>query len=142
MIFCDTSALAKFYVPEPETAMVRRRIENEDEVGVSDLARVELMAVFHRRLREGKWSHAVFLDAVQQFSQDDISGYWTWHPVNERTIEAASKVFLSLPTTVFLRSADCIHLVTAMHHNHSEILTYDTHQSAAAVALGLNPVQS
>ncbi|HKB91641.1 MAG TPA: type II toxin-antitoxin system VapC family toxin [Opitutaceae bacterium] len=140
MIFCDTSALAKFYVQELETADVRKRIEEEDVVCVSELVRVELMAVFHRRLREAKWSPEVFQAAIQQFLQDDIGGYWTWHPLDGQTIEAASKVFVTLPTSVFLRSADCIHLVTAMLHNHAEVFTYDTHQTTAAVALGLIPV--
>jgi uncharacterized protein with PIN domain len=56
MIFCDTFTIAKLYVPEPESTVVRRRLEAEDEVCVSELARLELMGVFHRRLREGKWT--------------------------------------------------------------------------------------
>lgn len=60
MIFCDTSTLAKYYVPEAESAAVRSRLDGEDEVVLSDLARAELMGVFHRRLREGKWTRAEF----------------------------------------------------------------------------------
>ncbi len=39
MIFCDTSTGAKLYVPEPESEAVRQRLEAEDEVCVSELAR-------------------------------------------------------------------------------------------------------
>jgi ferredoxin len=39
MILCDTSAAAKLYVPERESAAVRRRLEAEDEVCLSELAR-------------------------------------------------------------------------------------------------------
>ena len=52
MIFCDTSAVAKLYVPERESVAVRRLLEAEDEVCLSELARPELMGVFHRRWRE------------------------------------------------------------------------------------------
>jgi len=52
MIFCDTSFFAKAYSLEPETAAVQERLKNEDEVCVSELARVELAAAFHRRWRE------------------------------------------------------------------------------------------
>ena len=52
MLFCDTSTLAKFYVPEPESGVVRTCLEAEDRVVLSELARAELMGVFHRRLRE------------------------------------------------------------------------------------------
>jgi uncharacterized protein with PIN domain len=52
VIFCDTSALAKYYVPEAESAALASRLDAEDAVVVSELARVELMSVFHRRMRE------------------------------------------------------------------------------------------
>jgi predicted nucleic acid-binding protein len=140
MIFCDTSAIAKLYVVEKESPAIRARIEAEDEVLVSELARVELMGVFHRQLREKKWTREKFLTAVRQFANDDIGGFWTWAPLDTTVIEAAARTYTTLPDTVFLRSADCLHLVTARHHNFSEIHTYDTHQKTAAIALGLNPV--
>jgi predicted nucleic acid-binding protein len=140
MIFCDTSAAAKIYVPERESRAVRRLFEAEDEVCLSELARLELMGVFHRRLREGIWTQADFLAAIRQFSNDDIGGFWTWLPLDKPIIETAAKTYATLPRTVFLRSSDCLHLVTALHHNFAEIYTYDTHQSVAASVLGLKAV--
>ena len=140
MIFCDTSTVAKLYVPEPESDAVRQRLEAEDEVCLSELAHTELMAVFHRRLREGRWSQADFSVAVRQFSADDLGGFWTWLPLDGTITTAAANTYATLPTSVFLRSADCLHLVTALHHNFDEIHTHDRHQLAAAAALGLNPV--
>ena len=137
MIFCDTSAVAKLYVPERESVAIRRLLESEDEVCVSELMRPELMGVFHRRLREGKWTRADFFAAVRQFERDDLSGFWTWLPLQNIITEAAARTYTTLPGNVFLRSADCLHLVTALHHNFSEIYTYDIHQSKAAQALGL-----
>jgi predicted nucleic acid-binding protein len=140
MIFCDTSTLAKFYVFEPESAAVRRRLEAEDEVCLSELARLELMAVFHRRLREGKWTRTNFVSAIRQFSADDIGGFWTWLPLDSAIVESAATTYITLPEAVFLRSADCLHLVTALHHNFAEIHTHDKHQIDAAALLGLKPV--
>jgi hypothetical protein len=42
-----------------------------------------------------------------------------------------------LPETIFLRTADCLHLVTALHHGFIEIHTHDVHQIRAAFAPGL-----
>src|SRR5271163_2206805 len=106
MIFCDTSAAAKLYVPERESAAVRLLLEAEDEVCLSELARPELMGVFHRRLRERKWTQADFLAAVRQFSQDDLGGFWTWLPLSRPITEAAAMTYATLPKTVFLRSSD------------------------------------
>lgn len=121
MILCDTSTAAKLYVPERETAPVRHLLEAQDEVCASELARVELMGVFHRRLREGKWSRADFLAVVRQFSHDDIGGFWTRLPLTAALVEAAATIYATLPETVFLRSADCQHLVTAVHYNFGEL---------------------
>eukprot|EP01035_Chromulina_nebulosa_P033525 gene33524-biopygen21702 len=140
MIFCDTSFIAKLYVPERESAAVRQMLEADDEVCVSELARVELMAVFHRRLREKKWNRAEFLTTVRQFMHDDIGGFWTWLPLDQAIIDATAKTFTTLPESVFLRSSDCVHLVTALHHNFAEIHTFDVHQSRAAATLGLKAI--
>lgn len=140
MIFCDTSTAAKLYVPEAETKAVRRRLEAEDIVHLSELARPEILAVFHRRLRERKWTQADFTAAVRQFSADDIGGFWSWLPLDGAITDAAAKIYPMLPPSVFLRTSDCLHLVTAMHHNFSEIYTHDKHQAAAAAALGLTAI--
>ena len=119
---------------------MRALLESEDQVLVSELMRTELMGVFHRQLREKKWTRDQFLTAVRQFTNDDVVGFWTWLPLDSTIIESAANTYTTLPDTVFLRSADCLHLVTAMHHSFSDIYTYDTHQTAAAKALGLQPL--
>ncbi len=144
MIFCDTSTAAKLYVSEAQSTAVRNVLEAEDAVCVSalvsELFRVELTAIFHRRLSVGKWSPADFRAAVRQFSHDDIAGFWTWLPLDRAIVEGAARTFMTLPSTVFLRSSDCLHLVTALHHKFSEVHTHDIHQVAAAAVLGLKPI--
>lgn len=139
MIVCDTSAVAKFYVPERESTILRDLIQGEDGVCVSDLVRPELMAVFHRRLREKAWSQRDFAAAIRQFQSDDLAGFWTWLPLDSQILGAAATAFTTLPTDVFLRSSDCIHIVTALHHGFNELVTYDVHQLKAAAAMGLRP---
>jgi predicted nucleic acid-binding protein len=75
MLFCDTSTLAKYYVPETASAVVRSRLDSEDQVVLSQLARAESMAVFHRRLRERTWTQEEFRAIVRQFFRDDIGGF-------------------------------------------------------------------
>jgi predicted nucleic acid-binding protein len=142
MIFCDTSAIAKFYVTEKESTAIRTLLEAEDQVFISELVRAELMSVFHRQMRDKKWTREKFMTAVSQFTNDDISGFWTWLPLDSTIIEAAAKTYATLPDTVWLRTADCLHLVTAIHHGFTEIYTYDANQSAAACALGLKPLNA
>jgi predicted nucleic acid-binding protein len=137
MIFCDTSAAVKVYVREAGSSEIARLFPKHNEICLSELARVELISVFHRRLREGIWDKTDFDGAVSQFSKDDISGFWTWLPLDRSIIEAATKTYTTLPKTVFLRASDCLHLITAQHYNFSEIYTYDTHQTKAAAVFGI-----
>src|SRR5580698_6910829 len=123
MIFCDTSTLAKYYVPEAESAAVRVRLDAEDQVVFSELARAELMAVFHRRLREQTWSRREFEAVTRQFIKDEVSGYWSWRLLDSVIVDEAVKIYSMLPETIFLRTADCLHLVTALHHGFTEIHT-------------------
>jgi predicted nucleic acid-binding protein len=140
MIFCDTSTVAKLYVVEQESTSVRQRLEAEDEVYVSELVRTELMAVFHRKLRERRWTQAEFATATMQFTSDDLGGFWTWLPLDGQITLAAASVYSSLPANIFLRSADCLHLVTGLRHNFFEIFTHDRHQTDAAASLGMRPI--
>jgi len=140
MIFCDTSTLAKYYVPETDSAAVRARLDREDQAMFSELARAEIMGVFHCRLRERKWTRNEFLAVVRQFSKDDIGGLWTWAPLDGGILQQAAQTYATLPESVFLRTADCLHLVTALHHRFAEIHTHDAHQIKAASALGLTSV--
>ena len=139
MIFCDTSTLAKYYVPEPERPAVRSRLDEADQVALSDLARIELMAAFHRQLREGKWSRRQFSAFIRQFARDSLSGLWTWITLDQTIIDAGTSLYLTLSEAIFLRASDCLHLVTALQHGFTEIHTHDRYQEKAAAALGLKP---
>jgi uncharacterized protein len=141
MIFCDTSALAKYYVDETESAALRSRLDSEDAIIASELARVELMSSFHRQLRERKWTRAQFQDVAAQFNRDNTAKYWTWLPVGSLIVDAASQLYLSLPENVFLRASDCLHLVTALHHGFEEVCTFDRHQQEAVQALGIAVIE-
>jgi predicted nucleic acid-binding protein len=83
VIFCDTSALAKYYVPETESAALASRLDSEDAVVVRDLARVELMSVFHRRMRERKWTR-------ERFQVELVAGEWPHCRCGEPVVSVAS----------------------------------------------------
>ena len=59
-------------------------------------------------------------------------------PLENSIIEEAVRAFITLPETAYLRSADCLHLVTAVHHNFDEIYTHDGHQQKSVSVFGLN----
>ena len=138
MIYFDTAYLAKTYLNEPGSAVVRNYLKSTGErVASSSLGRAELVAVFHRNLREGRLEETSHDLVLRQYQSDLWSNLWEWLPVEERFWGMIEKCFSELEPSLFLRGADAIHLVTAKAHGFSELFTNDRHLLAACDALGL-----
>jgi hypothetical protein len=57
-------------------------------------------------------------------------------PSTASIVEQVVRTFTTLPEDVVRRTADCLHLVTALQQGFAEIHTHDTHQRNGAGALG------
>ena len=138
MIYFDKTFLAKTYLNEPGSGVVRAFLRDSGEVvASSSLARAELVAVFHRHLREGRLSESSHRLVLKQYELDLRTKLWEWLPVKEDLWTMVEESFASLSETVFLRGADAIHLVTAEAHGFTEVFTNDRHMLKACAALGL-----
>ena len=114
MIYLDAAYIAKFYVEEPESERVRAHLDAAGAVGSCVHARVEVMSVFHRKLREGLMPQAEFEHFCQQFQADCAAGLWMWFPMQDGLIVESCRRIGLLPPSVFLRSSDAIHLTCAV----------------------------
>lgn len=130
--YFDSSYIAKCYLPEPGHAAVEACARQSGPIASSLLARGEVAAVFHRKLREGSLTRAEHREVVAQFRQDCRDGIWQFLPVTGEILQAVDDAFAGLPTSVFVRSADCVHLVTAHDAGFKEIHSNDRHLLAAA----------
>jgi len=138
VIYFDTAYLAKTYLNEPGSAVVRDYLQRSRErVASSSLARAELAAVFHRNLREGRLDRLNHDLVFRQYQSDLRSNLWEWLPVEERLWGLIETCFSELDPSIFLRGADAIHLLTAKTHGFSEVFTNDRHLLTACDALGL-----
>lgn len=140
MIYFDSVYLAKCYLPEPGHAEVRARAADAGRIQSVALAEVEVAAVFHRHLREGRLQVAEQREFLLQFEQDCTSGIISLLPVSPELLRTAKSAYRTLPAGVFLRSADCLHLVAAREAGFKEIYSNDRHLLAAAPHFGLRPV--
>jgi len=135
VIFCDTSTLAKYYLNEPESVAVRARLEDEDQVVLSELAQVELMGAFHRRLREHKWTRhdfaSLFVNSPGMTSVVSVLGRAGTGTSSRKPLRPTHP-----PENVFVRASDCLHLVTALHHGFRDVTrTMCTSSSRSSVRL-------
>jgi predicted nucleic acid-binding protein len=137
MIYFDTSYLLKCYLAEPGHVVVRNLARESGPVACCALGKTECRAATHRHLREGKLT-AQQAGAVYQVMQaDEAAGLWLWLPLTDDVIAAASRGFERLPATVFLRSADALHLACARQQGFTEVYSNDRHLLAAAPHFGL-----
>jgi predicted nucleic acid-binding protein len=69
---------------------------------------------------------------LKDFEEDDQNGVWQWLGVTSELLEKARKAVLDIPSTVFLRSGDALHLSCAEEHGFQEVYTNDRHMLKAA----------
>lgn len=132
MSYFDSAFIVKFYLDEPESEAIRALAESIGLVHCVLLGRLEAASAFHRKWREGALSELAFREVSAQFSDDCAAGLWQWLPVTGALVEAACSAVRRLPKTLFLRSADALHLTCAQEHGFDEIHSNDRRVLAAA----------
>jgi len=143
MIYLDTTFLVRLYLDEVGFERVRELALHSGHIGSSIFARSETVAAMHRHYRERKIDQHAFQYACRQFQRDQDDGIYTWLPLTPDLLEQVYRTFSGLPSNVFLRTGDAIHLATAAESGFKEIYSNDRHLLAAAPAFklkGINPL--
>ena len=99
-----------------------------------------MTAVFHRKLREGFVTLAEAEIFFAEFDRDVQQGLWNLLPLKSELLEQVAGAYRTLPTSVFLRSADALHLICARENGFAEIHTNDRHLLVSAPHFGLKGV--
>jgi predicted nucleic acid-binding protein len=135
--FFDTSALAKRYISEPGTPMVRATLRAHTVV-VARVTYAELAASVARAAR---------LAVITEAQRDAILGRLTLDFSRLQVIELRASMLAGIPELVVhhpLRGYDAIQLATALHvqasGNSVEFWTTDETLRVAAIAEGLRVV--
>lgn len=143
MIYFDATFFVRLYVEEPGFARIRALVAKEDSLCSSILAKMETEAALHRQLRESKLSAHTFDLAHRQFAIDQQNQSIEWIPLKPAVIDLVHSTFLRLPSNIFLRTGDAIHLATAAEAGFKAIYSNDKHLLAAAALFklkGINPL--
>ncbi|HXH84970.1 MAG TPA: type II toxin-antitoxin system VapC family toxin [Candidatus Tectomicrobia bacterium] len=137
-VYCDTSALLKLYVSEPESADVTKAIGGREDLVLSDLALTEIASALSRRVRLGELTpeaarrtHRTVLDTLESapYQRVEMTG-----DVHRR----AEQLLLTMTTTTgSLRAADALHLALALSAGAASMAVFDVRLAAAARAVGL-----
>ncbi len=140
MRYFDSAYIAKCYLPEAGHAEVSDLAAQSQRIASAAIARLEVSAVFHRKLREQTLSAVIHRELHRQFAEDIAAGVWHLLPMTEALLVKAQTAYETLPSSLFVRSADCLHLVAAREAGFSEIYSNDRHLLAAASHFGLKGI--
>ncbi|TXT25579.1 MAG: Uncharacterized protein FD138_2935 [Planctomycetota bacterium] len=137
MIYLDTCYILKCYLTEHGSPEVRELVSEADGVASAAHARVEFVAAVHRHLREGRLTPEEMDGVLQVFDKDCEEGYWQWLPLTDAVLSLARTTFRTLPSGVFLRTGDALHLACAQLYGFTEVFSSDRHLLRATVAFGI-----
>ena len=143
-VYFDSVLIAKFYLNEPGREAIRGLSKDAGIVVTSGIAVAEVSAAFHRKLREGSVDRDVFDALHGQFQHDLRNGLWRLIGPTEVLLEQVRTLFLRLDRSVFLRSLDALHLITAKAEHFNRIYTNDRHLLNACPSVGIegiNPIR-
>jgi predicted nucleic acid-binding protein len=133
-IYLDASALAKLFVPEPESDSLNQALMGSGDVVLSDLALTEMASALGRRTREGLLkpaeSRRLYREAAKLASSCRLAELRP--PVHRR----AERLLLT-SREVPLRALDALHIALALDAEAATLVTYDQRLRDAAASQGL-----
>ena len=132
MIYFDAAYVAKCYLNEPGADRVREVAYGADGLASCELARLEFASILKRHVREHDVTRREMTAILKEFKDDEKNGVWRWLSVTSELLEKARKAVLDIPSSVFVRSGDALHLACAEEHGCDEVYTNNRHMLEAA----------
>ena len=102
--------------------------------------KAEVVAAFHRKLRDGAINKTDLQALVNQFEAEDDANAFQWLAFSPLVIGRIVRVYLTLPSNLILRSADALHLACAAEGDFKEIYSNDARLLTAAPFFDLRAI--
>jgi predicted nucleic acid-binding protein len=135
--YYDTNYLFKLQCLETGTTEVRSHAATVDTLVCSLHGRAEFVSAAHRKIREGKATGEQLKSLLAQLRTDTAAGALRWLPITAAHIARVEAVYLTAPSSAYLRAADALHLASAAEFGFTEIYSNDRHLLKAAPLFGL-----
>ena len=140
MRYFDTAYIIKLYLVEHGSEEVMEAANSSGGLASSALGFSELHGALHRNLRDKRLDQDEFAAVLNRFKVDVELDMWHWLPVTMSVHQRVAAGYESLPSSVFVRTADAIHLATAVEHGFRQIYSNDKYLLSAAPHFGLTGV--
>lgn len=135
-VYLDTSALAKIYIPEPDSADVDSAMQGRRDLLVSDLAVTEMVSAIVRRIRAGDLPSGSAQRIHMKIMSQIEEGIYQMLPLSRETHREAERLLLALTSGPVLRAGDALHLALAVQGGARILFTFDNRMADAARLVG------
>ncbi len=135
-VYLDSSALAKLYVPEPESDALEEFLRGRRDLLISELGITEVLSAVARRRREGVLTVVQAFDIRDAVLADADSGSLRRLDMSPRVHREAERLLFQLDS-VAMRTLDALHVALALLNAATHVVTFDTRMRAAALQAGL-----
>jgi uncharacterized protein len=140
VIYVDASALAKIYLPEPESDQIDGFLKGRRRLQISELGITEVLSAVARRRRE----HVLTIRQATQIRDalidDARSGTLQLLQLSPTVHREAERLLLGFDT-VSLRTLDALHIALAISGSASWMVTFDRRMAEASLHAGLRVVE-
>jgi predicted nucleic acid-binding protein len=140
VIYLDTSCLLKLYAHEQGSEELAAWLVGRRGVVCSGHGRLELISALKRHQREDRLDDRGLRQALTRLETEEGNRLIEWLPITNTLINAACAMVAELPSAVFIRAGDALHLACAKDAGLREIYSHDRHLLAAAPHFGLKGV--
>ena len=139
MLYLDTCYLVRLYLEDPGFEAVRA-LAAVDSLACAAHGRAEILAAFHRKLRERGVTPAAYRALLEQFDLDCAEQAFQWLPLAPAVLDRVRRVFDDLPAKAFLRAGDALHLACAAENGFERIHSNDQRLLDSASHFGLRGI--
>ena len=140
VIYFDTSALAKWFLPEEQSNEVEKYIQEHGPVAISDITVLEMRNLLARHRREGNLDPSTEIKVFATFEEDIRQKFLICHPLSDGVARGAVNL-LSVLCDLPLRMIDAMHLAIAKEIQTDVLATADGIMAAAAKAMGFSVIR-
>ncbi|MBN1670546.1 MAG: type II toxin-antitoxin system VapC family toxin [Kiritimatiellae bacterium] len=122
----------KCYLREPGSEEILAWLAGQTGLSCCLLGRLEFFAAVKGHVREKRLARRDAERTFRRLESDEAVGLWNWIPISGALVRDACQKMRRLPDSVYLRSADALHLVCAAANGFATIYSHDRHLLAAA----------
>lgn len=139
-IFIDTSALVKFYYPEPESDRIEAILLRAEQIYISSLTIVEMASALSKKIRMGDLKKEQETVLWTTFLDDLQTGQMEIVTLDERHYFKAADMLREFGGKYSIKVLDSLHLSVAHSLHNSRFLCLDKTLSKVASKIGIKLV--